>query len=63
MPEHRKEFCRFEKSPLDMLRQLFAKRRKGNGFSMTHMGRVLGGRSLTEEDFKIYTKKPDEQQD
>ncbi|KAK7433509.1 hypothetical protein VKT23_020749 [Stygiomarasmius scandens] len=52
MPEHRKEFCRFEKSPLNMLKQLFAKRRKGNGFSMTHMGRILGGRSLAEEDFK-----------
>ncbi|KAK7438856.1 hypothetical protein VKT23_017782 [Stygiomarasmius scandens] len=44
--------CRFDKSPLCMLQQLFAKRRKGNGFAMTHMGRILGGRSLVEEDLK-----------
>ncbi|THU80575.1 hypothetical protein K435DRAFT_767927 [Dendrothele bispora CBS 962.96] len=54
-PEHQSggmsELCPFETSPLPELKKLFGMRRKGNGYAMTHIGRIVGGRSLTEEDF------------
>ncbi|THU87150.1 hypothetical protein K435DRAFT_867564 [Dendrothele bispora CBS 962.96] len=44
--------CAFEKSPLPALKELFGSRRKGNGYNLTHIGRIVRGRVLGELDFK-----------
>ncbi|KAK7442560.1 hypothetical protein VKT23_016158 [Stygiomarasmius scandens] len=43
--------CPFENSPLPQLQRLFGARRKGNGFNLTHIGRVVQGRVLNSLDF------------
>ncbi|KAI6011417.1 hypothetical protein EDC04DRAFT_3145760 [Pisolithus marmoratus] len=42
----------FQKSPLAFLKHVFNLRRRGMNFAVTHMGRILNGRLLKEEDFK-----------
>ena len=41
----------FQTSPLDSLRTLMGIRRKGMRFAPTHMGKLLDGRLLSEDDF------------
>ena len=54
-PAHRplraRRACSFQKSPLPFLRHLIGLRRMGMQFSLTHMGKILDGRLLREEDF------------
>ncbi|THU98858.1 hypothetical protein K435DRAFT_659994 [Dendrothele bispora CBS 962.96] len=56
VPQHRtreiKRSCPFQTSPLPKLRELFGLRRKGNGYSLTHIGKILNGRSLDKSDFE-----------
>ncbi|KAG8957905.1 hypothetical protein FRC03_009696 [Tulasnella sp. 419] len=41
----------FQKSPVPYLKSVFAARRKGMDYTPTHIGKILRGRLLTEEDF------------
>ncbi|KAG2112417.1 hypothetical protein DEU56DRAFT_935108 [Suillus clintonianus] len=54
-PEHRSPAAdrvnTFQQSPIPMLKALFGIRRKGMGYLPTHVGKLLGGRRLTGEDF------------
>ncbi|KAG8937346.1 hypothetical protein FRC03_008235 [Tulasnella sp. 419] len=54
-PEHRRSSalstCTFEQSQVPYLRRLFALRRKGMGYFPTHMGKILRGRLLENDDF------------
>ncbi|CUA67646.1 Zinc finger protein Rlf [Rhizoctonia solani] len=43
--------CNFLASPIPALKDLVGYRRKGMGYFLTHMGRILHGRRLTREDF------------
>ncbi|KAG1853154.1 hypothetical protein DFJ58DRAFT_883928 [Suillus subalutaceus] len=43
--------CSFKSSQLPPLKELFGMRRKGMGYLPTHLGKILNGRILTEEDF------------
>jgi hypothetical protein len=43
--------CMLTKSPVVALQKLVAMRRKGQGFTMTHIGKTLDGRDLKEKDF------------
>ncbi|KAK7447753.1 hypothetical protein VKT23_014011 [Stygiomarasmius scandens] len=43
--------CPFENSPLPQLQKLFGARRKGNGYNLTHIGRIVRGRVLSSLDF------------
>jgi hypothetical protein len=43
--------CPFEISPVPFLLELVSLRRKGNNFRQTHVGRLLSGRLLFEQDF------------
>ncbi|KAG2137478.1 hypothetical protein DEU56DRAFT_736818 [Suillus clintonianus] len=43
--------CSFKQSQLPPLKELFGMRRKGIGYLPTHLGKMLNGRILTEEDF------------
>ncbi|KAJ4467172.1 hypothetical protein C8J55DRAFT_439106 [Lentinula edodes] len=43
--------CRFVESPVPFLQELFGLRRKGTGFLPTHLGRIVHGRLLKQEDF------------
>ncbi|KZP04846.1 hypothetical protein FIBSPDRAFT_1054420 [Athelia psychrophila] len=56
-PEHRIHTllsqCAFAESPVPFLKNLIAYRRKGMGYSMTHMGKILAALPLIEEDFNI----------
>ncbi|THU85243.1 hypothetical protein K435DRAFT_764380 [Dendrothele bispora CBS 962.96] len=56
MPQHRTgeigRLCPFQTSPLPKLRELIGLRRKGNGYSLTHIGKILNGRSLDKSDFE-----------
>ena len=45
------EDCPFKSSPVPFLRALIAMRRKGQSFRRSHVGRMLRGELLTEEDF------------
>ncbi|KAF5335871.1 hypothetical protein D9758_017237 [Tetrapyrgos nigripes] len=47
-----KRLCPFETSPLPKLKELFGLRRKGNGYSFTHIGKILSGRALDKRDFE-----------
>jgi hypothetical protein len=42
--------CSFEQSQLLPLKELFGLRRKGMGYLPTHLGKMLNGRILTEDD-------------
>lgn len=54
--EHRhgpmRDLCLFDESPVPLLKELFNMRRRGMNFLPTHMGRILHGRLLTEDDFE-----------
>ena len=57
-PLNRKEFdclmakdCSFKLSPVEFLRCLIALRRKGQSAQRSHMGKILQGELLSEEDF------------
>lgn len=56
-PEHRDQSlvsgCAFERSPIPFLKELFAFRRKDMGYSLTHIGKILGALPLAEEDFPL----------
>jgi len=56
-PENRrgemKNICKLTSSPLSFLKDLVSLRRKGMGYQSTHIGRVLHGRLLRREDFKV----------
>ncbi|KAG9102907.1 hypothetical protein FRC06_000826 [Ceratobasidium sp. 370] len=43
--------CEFSRSPISALKALMEHRRKGMGFSRTHMGQLLLARQLTSNDF------------
>ncbi|KAG0693269.1 hypothetical protein DFH29DRAFT_985528 [Suillus ampliporus] len=43
--------CSFKRSQLPPLKELFGLRRKGMGYLPTHLGKMLNGRILAEEDF------------
>jgi hypothetical protein len=55
-PEHRPRAAdslnTFQQSPIPMLKALFGIRRKGMGYLPTHIGKLLGTRGLTVEDFR-----------
>ncbi|KAI6011141.1 hypothetical protein EDC04DRAFT_2882285 [Pisolithus marmoratus] len=42
----------FQNSPLPFLKYVFGLRRRGMNFAATHMGKILNGRSLEQEDFE-----------
>ncbi|KIO00351.1 hypothetical protein M404DRAFT_153077 [Pisolithus tinctorius Marx 270] len=42
----------FRKSPLAFLRHIINLRRRGTNFAVTHMGKILNGRLLKQEDFE-----------
>ncbi|KAJ7483148.1 hypothetical protein FB451DRAFT_100343 [Mycena latifolia] len=44
--------CTFVSNPLPFIRELFGWRRKGQGFGLTHMGKVLNGINLDDSDFE-----------
>jgi len=48
-----KYYSPFPESPVGLLRALIGFRRDGQSYIVTHMGHVLHGRLLTEEDFEI----------
>jgi hypothetical protein len=50
-PMHLQNTYPFQTSPLDSLRILMGLRRKGMRFALTHMGKFLDGRLLSEDDF------------
>ncbi|KAI9890486.1 MAG: hypothetical protein M1814_003970 [Vezdaea aestivalis] len=57
-PKIRREFdpimfteCPFTTSPVDFVQELLSMRRKGQNFRKSHLGRVLEGEMLTEEQF------------
>ncbi|KAF5344605.1 hypothetical protein D9758_013897 [Tetrapyrgos nigripes] len=54
-PEHRSRamrvLCPFQSSPLPALKELFGSRRKGSGYNLTHIGKIVRGRVLVQEDF------------
>ncbi|KAG6334371.1 hypothetical protein ID866_4722 [Astraeus odoratus] len=44
----------FLQSPMPFLRWLIGLRRRGMGFALTHMGKIVDGRLLREEDFETF---------
>ena len=50
-PRHLHAVHTFQNSPLDSLKILMGLRRKGMRFAPTHMGQLLDGRLLSEDDF------------
>jgi len=48
-----KKICKLTSSPLPFLKDLVSLRRKGMGYQSTHLGKVLHGRLLKREDFKV----------
>jgi hypothetical protein len=50
-PRHLQSVYSFQTSPLNSLRELMGLRRKGMRFAPTHMGKLLDGRLLSEDDF------------
>ncbi|KAG0694456.1 hypothetical protein DFH29DRAFT_320611, partial [Suillus ampliporus] len=59
IPEHRPPAAdypsTFQRSPIPMLKALFTIRCKGMGYLPTHIGKLLGARRLTNEDFEEMT--------
>ena len=51
-PAHLQTTRSFENSPLLSVKALVGIRRKGMQFSLTHMGKLLDGRLLSEDDFR-----------
>jgi len=47
-----RDSCSFSQSQLLPLKELFGMRRKGMGYLPTHLGKMLNGRILSEEDFR-----------
>ncbi|KAJ7708800.1 hypothetical protein B0H17DRAFT_1124601 [Mycena rosella] len=45
--------CAFTSTPLPFFRELFASRRKGQGFALTHMGQILRGNDPKDPDFEV----------
>ncbi len=45
--------CTFTKSPVAFLRDVVSLRRKGMSFEVSHMGRLLNGEQLREQDFVV----------
>jgi len=43
--------CLFEKNPVALLRELVGWRRKGHGFTLTHVGLILHGNNLGADEF------------
>ena len=52
-PRHLRNAYTFQTSPLDLLRTLMGFRRKGMRFAPTDMGKLLEGRLLSEDDFRV----------
>jgi len=50
-PRHLQTVHTFQNSPLDSLKILMGLRRKGTRFAPTHMGNILDGRLLSQDDF------------
>ena len=50
-PRHLQNIHTFQSAPLLSLRALMGLRRKGASFTLTHMGKLLDGRLLSEDDF------------
>ena len=50
-PRHLQSVYTFQTSPVDSLRALVGLRRRGMRFTLTHMGKLLDGRLLSEDDF------------
>ncbi|KAF8439863.1 hypothetical protein L210DRAFT_3540646 [Boletus edulis BED1] len=50
-PKHLRAMNTFQNSPLDSLKILMALRRKGTRFAPTHIGRLVDGQLLSEDDF------------
>ena len=46
-------FCKLTSSPLPFLKEVISLRRKGMGYQLTHIGKILHGGLLTREDFVI----------
>ena len=44
--------CAFQKSPLPLIKVLLGMRRKGDDWSMTHIGQIVDGRILKEDAFQ-----------
>ncbi|KAF8127615.1 hypothetical protein EV363DRAFT_1513903 [Boletus edulis] len=56
-PQHLLGVSTFQTTPLDSLRTLMGIRRKGMRFAPTHMGKLLDGRLLSENDFDVWDVK------
>ncbi|KAH0834166.1 hypothetical protein J3R83DRAFT_11472 [Lanmaoa asiatica] len=50
-PRHSRTVHTFQSTPMNSLRVLMGLRRKGMRFASTHMGKLLEGRLLSEDDF------------
>jgi hypothetical protein len=46
------EACSFASTPLPFFRELFGSRRKGQGFTLTHMGQILRGNDPKDPAFE-----------
>ncbi|KAJ7623634.1 hypothetical protein FB45DRAFT_1089387 [Roridomyces roridus] len=44
--------CDFVSNPLPFLRSLFGWRRKGQGYSLTHLGKILNGNNVDDSEFE-----------
>lgn len=53
-PRHLRNIDTFQYAPLLPLRTLMGLRRKGIRFALTHMGKLLDGKLLSESDFAGY---------
>ncbi|KAI6041743.1 hypothetical protein EDC04DRAFT_2980494 [Pisolithus marmoratus] len=53
-PKKAQSTSSFQKSPLAFLKYVINLRRRGISFMATHMGKILNGRLLKEEDFEDY---------
>ncbi|KAG8215418.1 hypothetical protein J3R82DRAFT_9026 [Butyriboletus roseoflavus] len=50
-PKYLQTVDTFQRTPMTLVRSLMGLRRKGMRFASTHMGRLLDGRLLSEDDF------------
>ena len=46
------DVCLFDRSPLPLLKRLFELRRNRKSYALTHMGKILHGYLLSQEDFE-----------
>ncbi|KAJ7497967.1 hypothetical protein B0H11DRAFT_1715437 [Mycena galericulata] len=49
--------CSFASTPLPFFRELFGARRKGQGFTLTHMGQILRGNDPRDEELEEAEKR------